>query len=132
MYFFQVVYYVFAIIGMELFGNKIKYYGYDNLSNPSHLYCGNTLLNGSTFYESQYCGNNFNNVLNTFVVLFELMVVNQWHDILSKCFILIYFLLHKNVCVRIILGFDVYLLALLYVKIWKLYCTFYKGVKTFI
>lgn len=77
------MFYVFAIIGMELFSNKINYYGYENVTKSSHLYCGNVHLNGSVFYQSQYCSNNFNNVLNTFVVLFELMVVNQWHDILS-------------------------------------------------
>ncbi|GFQ78929.1 two pore calcium channel protein 1 [Trichonephila clavata] len=74
-----VVYYVFAIIGMEIFQNKIKYFGYQNVTDPSHLYCGNPLLNGSVFYQSQYCSNNFNNILHTFVVLFELTVVNQWH-----------------------------------------------------
>ncbi|GBM49311.1 Two pore calcium channel protein 1 [Araneus ventricosus] len=36
-----VVYYVFAIIGMELFHGKIKYYGYQNITDPSHLYCAN-------------------------------------------------------------------------------------------
>lgn len=67
---------------MELFHSKIDYFGYENITNPAHLYCGNALLNGSLFYQSQYCSNNFNNILNTLVVLFELMVVNQWHDIL--------------------------------------------------
>lgn len=105
-----VVFYVFAIIGMELFHNKIKYFGYQNITDPSHLYCGNPLLNGSVFYQSQYCSNNFNNILHTFVVLFELMVVNQWH-VLANGFVLvtskaarIYFFVFHLTCVIIVLN----------------------------
>nr|XP_042904116.1 two pore calcium channel protein 1 isoform X3 [Parasteatoda tepidariorum] len=105
-----VVYYVFAIIGMELFHNKINYYGYENITNSNHLYCGNNLLKGSVFYQSQYCSNNFNNILNTFVVLFELMVVNQWH-IITNGFVLvtskaarIYFFIFHLTCVIIVLN----------------------------
>lgn len=105
-----VVYYVFSIVGMELFSYKIDYYGYKNISNPSHLYCGNILLNGSAFYNSQYCSNNFNNILNTFVVLFELMVVNQWH-VIANGFVLVtskiarlYFFAFHLTCVIIVLN----------------------------
>ncbi|KFM81737.1 Two pore calcium channel protein 1, partial [Stegodyphus mimosarum] len=105
-----VVYYVFAIVGMEIFHNKIKYYGYQNVNNTSHLYCGNMLLNGSVFYQSQYCSNNFNNILNTLVVLFELMVVNQWH-VIANGFVLVtskvarlYFFAFHLICVIIVLN----------------------------
>jgi hypothetical protein len=30
----------------------------------------------------RYCNNNFNDIFHAMVLLFELMVVNQWHDIL--------------------------------------------------
>ncbi|PRD27579.1 UNVERIFIED_CONTAM: Two pore calcium channel protein 2 [Trichonephila clavipes] len=89
-----VVFYIFAIIGMELFHNKIKYFGYQNITDPSHLYCGNPLLNGSVFYQSQYCSNNFNNILHTFVVLFELMVVNH----IFTAFVLEAFILEYSFC----------------------------------
>ncbi|KAG8201376.1 hypothetical protein JTE90_016851 [Oedothorax gibbosus] len=105
-----VVFYVFAIIGMELFHSKIDYFGYENVTNPSHMYCGNALLNGSLFYQSQYCSNNFNNILNTLVVLFELMVVNQWH-VIANGFVLVtskaarlYFFAFHLTCVIIVLN----------------------------
>lgn len=67
---------------MEIFQNKIKYYGYTNL-NATTLYCGNPALNGSEFFNKQYCSNNFNHFMAAIILLFQLLVVNQWHDILS-------------------------------------------------
>ncbi|KAI4833171.1 hypothetical protein KUCAC02_016085 [Chaenocephalus aceratus] len=75
-----VVYYVFAMVGMELFKNKVKFYG--NSSDPAKAYCGNVLLKGTDFAQLNYCKNNFNNVVSSFILLVELTVVNQWHDIL--------------------------------------------------
>ncbi|PWA29283.1 hypothetical protein CCH79_00013918 [Gambusia affinis] len=77
-----VVYYIFAMVGMELFKNKVKFY--EDVSNPEKAYCGNLLLKGSTFAQLNYCKNNFNNVVSSFILLLELTVVNQWHDILYK------------------------------------------------
>ncbi|RDD46419.1 Two pore calcium channel protein 1 [Trichoplax sp. H2] len=82
-----IFYYVYAILGMELFSGLIRYYGYPNGSQPFNqtlLFCGNIKLKGSGFYADRYCGNNFNNLLKSFVLLIELTIVNQWHDILSK------------------------------------------------
>lgn len=82
-YLFQVFYYFYAIIGMEIFNNKIQYFGYnESMQLENHRYCGNPALKGSLFYKSQYCSNNFNDLLKSIVLLFELTVVNQWHDIL--------------------------------------------------
>ncbi|GFO10198.1 two pore calcium channel protein 1 [Plakobranchus ocellatus] len=82
-----VFFYSFAIIGMELFSGLISYYGYDAESQASAAtaFCGNAKLNNSLFYSFHYCGNNFNNILKALMVMFELMVVNQWHDILFVC-----------------------------------------------
>lgn len=66
---------------MEIFGGAVKYYGYTNLTQEQ-LFCGNAKLQGTEFYIKRYCNNNFNDILHSFVILFELMVVNQWHDIL--------------------------------------------------
>ncbi|KAM6939987.1 two pore segment channel 3 [Xenentodon cancila] len=76
-----VVYYIFAMVGMELFKNKIKFY--EDSSDPKRMYCGNPLLAGTAFAQLNYCKNNFNNVAASFILLVELTVVNQWHDILS-------------------------------------------------
>lgn len=77
----QVVYYIFAMVGMELFKGKIKYFG-EGSDDPTQLFCGNILLNGTSFAQLNYCKNNFNDVLSSFILLVELTVVNQWHDIL--------------------------------------------------
>ena len=87
--FFQVLYYIYAIMGMELFGNLIKMEGSypspgsnvtDDLTGTA--FCGNIKLKDSDFATDRYCNNNFNNILRSFKVLFDLMVVNQWHSIL--------------------------------------------------
>ncbi len=72
---------MFAVVGMEAFNGLIHYYGY-NETSVDMLFCGNPKLNGSAFYYNHYCSNNFNDILKSFVILFELTVVNQWHDIL--------------------------------------------------
>lgn len=77
----QVVYYIFAMVGMELFKGKIKYFG-EGSDDPTKLFCGNVLLNGTSFAQLNYCKNNFNDVLSSFILLVELTVVNQWHNIL--------------------------------------------------
>ncbi|KAL3872621.1 hypothetical protein ACJMK2_035836 [Sinanodonta woodiana] len=81
-----VLYYIYAIIGMEVFHGLINYYGYGNVSS-SQMFCGNPALNESLFYKSSYCNNNFNDILKSFVVLFSLTVVNQWQDILFTLFV---------------------------------------------
>ena len=82
---------MYAILGMELFGNLIKMEGtypspISNMSEGENLtataFCGNIKLKDSDFYADRYCNNNFNNILRSFKVLFDLMVVNQWHSIL--------------------------------------------------
>uniref|UniRef100_A0A9J8BX24 Two pore segment channel 3 n=1 Tax=Cyprinus carpio carpio TaxID=630221 RepID=A0A9J8BX24_CYPCA len=78
-----VVYYIFAMVGMELFKGKVQFFE-PNSTSPDQEYCGNPLLKGTTFAKLNYCKNNFNNVVSSFIVLLELTVVNQWHDILYK------------------------------------------------
>lgn len=69
------------MVGMELFKGKVKFYD-EYSSDPAKAYCGNPLLQGTAFAQSNYCKNNFNNVVSSFILLVELTVVNQWHDIL--------------------------------------------------
>ncbi|XP_048843367.1 two pore segment channel 3 isoform X2 [Brienomyrus brachyistius] len=77
-----VIYYIFAMVGMELFKGKIQFFENGALK-PGHEFCGNPLLNGSAFAKNNYCRNNFNNVISSFILLFELTVVNQWHVLAS-------------------------------------------------
>ncbi|XP_077381214.1 two pore segment channel 3 isoform X2 [Festucalex cinctus] len=76
-----VVYYVFAVAGMELFKGKVTFY--EDAGDPAAADCGNPLLRGSAFARLGYCKNNFNNVVNAFVLLVQLTVVNQWHVLSS-------------------------------------------------
>nr|CAB3267178.1 two pore calcium channel protein 1-like [Phallusia mammillata] len=73
------LYYAFAIVGMEAFQDKIKFF--PNPTEPDELYCGNEVLNESEFHRMGYCNNNFNDILHSFVTLVILTVVNQWHII---------------------------------------------------
>ncbi|XP_072265563.1 two pore channel protein 2-like [Pyxicephalus adspersus] len=75
-----VIYYVFAIIGMEIFKHKIRFFP-ENSTDPFALGCGTQTLMESAFAKNKYCKNNFNNIGYTFIVLAELTVVNQWHII---------------------------------------------------
>mmetsp|Transcript_70972 Transcript_70972/g.123091 ORF Transcript_70972/g.123091 Transcript_70972/m.123091 type:complete len:808 (+) Transcript_70972:84-2507(+) len=58
------VYYFFATIGQWFFGGLI--------------YKGNPALTGSLFAQNYYYSLNFNDLLSGFVVMFVLMVVNNW------------------------------------------------------
>ena len=79
--FLQVIYYIFAMVGMELFKDKVHFFP-PNSTDPHKDYCGNPLLKGTAFAKFNYCKNNFNDVVSSFILLLELTVVNQWHDIL--------------------------------------------------
>ncbi|NXD02290.1 TPC1 protein, partial [Certhia familiaris] len=70
----QVVYCVFAIIGMELFHGKIQYFP-ANSNAPSAPECGNPALKDSLFARGKYCKNNFNDFASSFIVLMELTVL---------------------------------------------------------
>lgn len=76
------VFYIFAMVGMELFKHKVKFY--EDSNDSAKAYCGNPLLNNTAFAQLSYCKNNFNNVVSSFILLVELTVVNQWHDILYE------------------------------------------------
>lgn len=52
------------------------------------IHARNPALAGSQFANDGYFRNNFNDIVSSFVLLFELMVVNQWH-ILTQGFVLL-------------------------------------------
>eukprot|EP00043_Microstomoeca_roanoka_P016778 m.173006 g.173006 ORF g.173006 m.173006 type:complete len:865 (+) comp16523_c0_seq7:147-2741(+) len=83
-----VIYYMYAIAGMTLFGNLI-YEGHGNNKTGSlfdqnseffkDIHKKNPKLAGTDFALAGYYQNNFNDIVAAFIVLFELMVVNQWN-----------------------------------------------------
>ncbi|XP_010636470.1 two pore calcium channel protein 1 isoform X1 [Fukomys damarensis] len=104
-----VVYYTFAVIGMEIFYGKVQFFD-PNFTSPDALVCGNPALKGSAFARDRYCKNNFNDLASSFIVLMELTVVNQWH-VLAGGFALVthqaaklYFILFHIVVVILIVN----------------------------
>ncbi|KAJ8366122.1 hypothetical protein SKAU_G00149530 [Synaphobranchus kaupii] len=104
-----VVYYIFAMVGMELFKGKVRFFE-NGSTDPERDYCGNPLLKGSDFARLNYCRNNFNDIISSFILLLELTVVNQWH-VLSSGFTMvthvsarIFFVLFHIVVVIIIIN----------------------------
>uniref|UniRef100_A0A8C8YBM1 Ion transport domain-containing protein n=1 Tax=Panthera leo TaxID=9689 RepID=A0A8C8YBM1_PANLE len=83
-----VVYYVFAIIGMEAFHGKVRFSD-PNFTSPDALVCGNPALKDSAFARDRYCKNNFNDLASSFIVLMELTVVNQCLPLLAGGFALV-------------------------------------------
>lgn len=103
-----VMYYTFAIVGMELFRGAIQYDSFGNSSfpiiKPAHK-CG-------TYQELGYWPNNFDDFASACVVLWDLMVVNNWHVFLyayeevsgkwSKLFFILWFV------VSVIIGLNLF------------------------
>ncbi|XP_076130340.1 two pore channel protein 1 [Alosa pseudoharengus] len=75
-----IFYYSFAIVGMEFFADVV----YPNCCNTStvadaYRQINVTIGNVTVLQEGYYYLNNFNNILSSFVTLFELTVVNNWY-----------------------------------------------------
>ncbi|KAM7391874.1 hypothetical protein PAMP_022525 [Pampus punctatissimus] len=75
-----IFYYSFAIVGMEFFADVV----YPNCCNTStvadsYRQINMTYGNRTVLEEGYYYLNNFNNILSSFVTLFELTVVNNWY-----------------------------------------------------
>ncbi|XP_073168490.1 two pore channel protein 1 isoform X2 [Lepidochelys kempii] len=79
-----IFYYSFAIVGMEFFSGVV----YPNCCNTStvadaYRWVNHTVGNKTVVEEGYYYLNNFDNILNSFVTLFELTVVNDWYIIME-------------------------------------------------
>ncbi|KAG8504651.1 Two pore calcium channel protein 1, partial [Galemys pyrenaicus] len=79
-----IFYYSFAIVGMEFFCGIL----YPNCCNSStvadaYRWLNRTVGNKTVVEEGYYYLNNFDNILNSFVTLFELTVVNNWYIIME-------------------------------------------------
>uniref|UniRef100_A0A8C8DZA5 Two pore segment channel 1 n=1 Tax=Oryzias sinensis TaxID=183150 RepID=A0A8C8DZA5_9TELE len=75
-----IFYYSFAIVGMEFFAGVV-YPNCCNTSTVADSYRQINVTHGNTtvLEEGYYYLNNFNNILRSFVTLFELTVVNNWY-----------------------------------------------------
>ncbi|CAB1422516.1 unnamed protein product [Pleuronectes platessa] len=97
-----VVYYVFAMVGMELFKDKVKFS--EDPDDPEKLFCGNPRLRGTAFAHLNYCKNNFNNVVSSFILLVELTVVNHGFAIVTHASARIFFVLFHILVVIVIIN----------------------------
>uniref|UniRef100_A0A3B3TPN4 Voltage-dependent calcium channel protein TPC1 n=1 Tax=Poecilia latipinna TaxID=48699 RepID=A0A3B3TPN4_9TELE len=75
-----IFYYSFAIVGMEFFADVV----FPNCCNTStvadsYRQINKTFGNKTVLDEGYYYLNNFNDILSSFVTLFELTVVNNWY-----------------------------------------------------
>ena len=97
-----IIFYSFAIVGMDIFNKRIF-----PDRNPN---CGNELLEDSEFVRNGYCANNFNDLHSSLLVLFEVLVVNQWHVLaeghaaVTSQWAKLYFIAFHVVCVIMILN----------------------------
>ncbi|KAG9354432.1 hypothetical protein JZ751_001141 [Albula glossodonta] len=75
-----IFYYSFAIVGMEFFA-EVVYPNCCNTSTVADSYRQINITKGNQTFldEGYYYLNNFNNILSSFVTLFELTVVNNWY-----------------------------------------------------
>ncbi|KAG9338086.1 hypothetical protein JZ751_027164 [Albula glossodonta] len=96
-----VVYYIFAMVGMELFKGRVKFFE-SGSTDPQREFCGNPLLKGTDFAELNYCRNNFNDIISSFILLLELTVLNHKDDDVKKT--RIFFVLFHVVVVIIIIN----------------------------
>ena len=95
-------YYVFAVVGMEIFAGTMHY------KIPA--------VADSSYGLAQYYMNRFDNVYLTFMTLFELMVVNNWNIIMegyvaatktewSRAYFIVWFLVIVVVVMNVCAGF---------------------------
>ncbi|KAH3844389.1 uncharacterized protein LOC127873579 [Dreissena polymorpha] len=78
-----IIFYVFAVIGMEIFKGKIRSFPVSIGNDTSEKYCGALALNNSEFYKSEYCYLNFNDVIGSALVLATVTFQNNWHQVTS-------------------------------------------------
>uniref|UniRef100_A0A8C6FNY4 Ion transport domain-containing protein n=1 Tax=Moschus moschiferus TaxID=68415 RepID=A0A8C6FNY4_MOSMO len=83
-----VVYYAFAIVGMEAFHGKVRFLD-PGSGSPDAPVCGNPALKDSAFAQGRYCKNNFNDLASSLILLTELTVVNQCFALLADGFALV-------------------------------------------
>ncbi|XP_063470606.1 two pore channel protein 1 isoform X2 [Symphalangus syndactylus] len=93
-----IFYYSFAIVGMEFFCGIV----FPNCCNTStvadaYRWRNHTVGNRTVVEEGYYYLNNFDNILNSFVTLFELTVVNNWYIIMVVMTIIVAFILEAFV-----------------------------------
>ncbi|XP_017398754.1 two pore calcium channel protein 1 isoform X2 [Cebus imitator] len=93
-----IFYYSFAIVGMEFFCGIL----FPNCCNTStvadaYRWRNHTVGNRTVVEEGYYYLNNFDNILNSFVTLFELTVVNNWYIIMVVMTIIVAFILEAFV-----------------------------------
>jgi two pore calcium channel protein 2 len=85
-----VVYYMFALMGMELFFDKNSAHNECNKPHYNHSANNFNIVNPKaqnecgTYDNLGYYANNFNDFASSIVVLWDIMIVNNWYVFLNK------------------------------------------------
>eukprot|EP00051_Salpingoeca_urceolata_P007136 m.94806 g.94806 ORF g.94806 m.94806 type:complete len:841 (+) comp15131_c0_seq1:300-2822(+) len=111
------VYYSFSIIGMSVLSNTVS----NCPDSPNNLtidgFCGVSYVQFSPVSAGygHYQLNNFDNILRSYVTLFELMVVNDWNNTmgghvaavgtLARMFFMLYYVFQVLVVINVIVAF---------------------------
>ncbi|KAL2076937.1 hypothetical protein ACEWY4_027468 [Coilia grayii] len=75
-----VVYYVYAVLGIWLFQGSISPPDHNSLSNSSmENISANLSMECGTYEQLEYWPNNFDDFASSLVLLYNIMVVNNWH-----------------------------------------------------
>ena len=107
------LFYAFSIIGMQLFRNLITPEIINNDCTITKTILNRTSsISITSSIKMRYCDLNFNTLPSSFVVLFDMMVVNQWHQIADNFeivagtkFTRLYFVTFHLICVIVLLNF---------------------------
>ncbi|XP_031425623.1 two pore calcium channel protein 2-like isoform X2 [Clupea harengus] len=76
----MVVYYVYAVLGIWLFQGAISPPAHDSISNSSmENISANFSMECGTYEQLEYWPNNFDDFASSLVMLYNIMVVNNWH-----------------------------------------------------
>eukprot|EP00730_Choanoeca_flexa_P007701 TRINITY_DN12378_c0_g1_i11.p2 TRINITY_DN12378_c0_g1~~TRINITY_DN12378_c0_g1_i11.p2 ORF type:complete len:632 (+),score=153.04 TRINITY_DN12378_c0_g1_i11:146-1897(+) len=96
------VYYSFAIVGISTFAGKVT------------VGCCGDYYSNTTAIDRYYL-NNFDNVFNAYITLFELMVVNNWFVImngfvaatnsLSRIYFMLFYIITVNIVLNVVIAF---------------------------
>ncbi|XP_063044687.1 two pore channel protein 2-like isoform X2 [Engraulis encrasicolus] len=76
----KVVYYVYAVLGIWLFQGVISPPTHKSLSNSSmEIISANVSMECGTYEQLEYWPNNFDDFASSLILLYNIMVVNNWH-----------------------------------------------------
>ncbi|CAH8455366.1 unnamed protein product [Heterobilharzia americana] len=103
-----ILFYICSCIAMELFG--LLYIPPINYNYTMNTTCNNLYLKNSEFVQWHYCTFNFNNALDSFLLLLIIVVGNNWHifvngfSLITTKWCRVFFIIIHWICVLLVLN----------------------------